>query len=67
MADAVEESRLAWQRAQAQLQMALAVLEKAVASCETPEIITQARVTVAARQASADDALHRHITQLGKS
>jgi hypothetical protein len=66
MTDPVEESRLAWQRAQAQLQMALATLEKAVASGETPEIITKARGAVAARQAAADEALHRHITQLGK-
>jgi hypothetical protein len=65
--DRLEESRLAWQRAQADLQSALAALEHTVASEGSPNEILKARATVASMQKVADEMLQRHITQLGKS
>lgn len=64
--DPVEESRLAWQRAQADLQMAQAVLERAVAMGDGPDVLAKAHAALAKRRAAADEALQRHITQLGK-
>jgi hypothetical protein len=65
--DRTEESRLAWQKAQADLQSSLADLEKAVAAVADPAHIQLARKAVADRQRIADELLQRHITQLGKS
>ena len=67
MDDRIEETRLAWQRAQAELQLALADLERQVASGASPDEILKARSLAASRMKIADDLLHRHITQLGKS
>jgi F0F1-type ATP synthase membrane subunit b/b' len=63
----LEEAQLAWQRAQADLQAALASLEKSVASNAPGEAVNQARTLVAQQQAAADNLLQRYITQLGKS
>jgi len=64
----LEECRLAWQRAQAELQMSLAELEKAVASPSPKSAeIQQARDSVARRQRAADELLQRYITQIAKS
>ncbi len=57
---------MAWQRAQADLQTALAVLERVVASAGTPNDILKSRAAVTATQKVADEMLQRHITQLGK-
>lgn len=64
--DRVEQTRLAWQRAQAELQMSLADLERIVAGNGTAEEIQKARAFAASRQKIADELLQRHITQLGK-
>jgi hypothetical protein len=63
----LEETRLAWQRAQAEYQQALADLELRVASNSDAEALLKARAEAARRQQAADNKLHRYITQLGKS
>ena len=65
--DALELARLAWQRAQADLQTSLADLEKAVAALADPSHVQLARDQVTDRQRIADEYLNRYITQLGKS
>ena len=65
--DQLEEARLAWQRAQADLQAALADLEKRVAEIATGDDVTKARAAVRVKQETADYFLQRYITQLGKS
>jgi hypothetical protein len=65
--DRLEIARLDWQRAQAELQSALADLERLVASMGGPDELIDARKAVERRQKSADEFLHRYITQLGKS
>lgn len=64
--DRVEETRLAWQRAQAELQKALAELERIVACQAAAEEILKARAFAATRQKIADELLQRHITQIAK-
>jgi hypothetical protein len=66
--DHLEQSRHAWERAQADLQTALAELERRVAS-DTPEpdSIQGTREVVAKRQSAADEYLNRYITQVGKT
>ena len=65
--DRVEETRMAWQRAQADLQTALAELERRVAAkVAQSDAILKAREDVAAKQKIADEMLQRHITMLGK-
>jgi len=59
-------ARMDWQRAQADLQMALAQLEKCVAGNGTPADLLEAREAVARKQKLTDDLLGRYITQLGK-
>jgi hypothetical protein len=63
----LEESRLAWQRAQADFQSAIAELEKSVASNADAASVEQARAEAGRRQATADELLHRYITYLGKA
>lgn len=64
----VEETRLEWRRAQAELQVALATLERAVAEAmPSPLTIERARSNVKTCQQRADETLQRHITQLGKA
>ena len=63
----IEEARLAWQRAQADLQKALAELEKGVASENDADAVKAARLTVAMRQERADEQLQRYLTYRGKS
>jgi flagellar biosynthesis chaperone FliJ len=65
--DRVEEARLAWQRAQAELQSSLAELERIVASDTNVEQVLKARALTGTRQKAADEFLNRYITQLGKS
>jgi hypothetical protein len=65
--DQLENARLAWQAAQAELQIALADLEKCVAQLAAADAVSRARDVVAARQSTADLLLQRYITQLGKS
>ena len=65
--DRLEEARLSWQRAQADLQAALAELERLVASTADAEAIQQARMLAGQRQDSADHQLQRYITYLGKN
>lgn len=65
--DRLEESRLAWQRAQANFQAALADLEHAVASSAGGELIVKLQAVAVERRKLADELLQRHITQIGKS
>jgi hypothetical protein len=65
--DRIEEARLAWQRAQAELQKALAELELRVADAADVSLVTRARSRVTEQQKMADDLLGRYITHLGKS
>lgn len=65
--DRLEESRLAWQRAQAELQKAQATLEGRVASVADPAAIQIARDDAMRAQKLADELLQRYISQLGKS
>jgi len=58
---------LDWQKAQAELQLALAELERRVAAGDGISELMEARDTVARRQRLTDDLLNRYITQLGKS
>jgi len=62
----LEQARLSWQRAQAELQESMALLEKCVAQNSAPAAIESARIEVAKRQAATDHELNRYITQLGK-
>jgi hypothetical protein len=64
--DRIQESRIAWQRAQVELEVELAKLEHVVASRAGPDEIEQARAKVTARQKETGEMLQRHITQLGK-
>ena len=64
--DRIEDARMAWQRAQADLQHALAELEFRVADGSDGEALNSARLTVAMRQEKADFQLQRYITYLGK-
>jgi len=63
----LETARLAWQSAQADLQTALAELEKRVAETANVAQLEEVRAIIAKRQAKADDMLNRYITHLGKS
>lgn len=63
----LEQARLSWQRAQADLQESMALLEKCVAQNSNSAAIESARAEVARRQAAADLELNRYITQLGKT
>jgi hypothetical protein len=63
----LELARLAWQTAQADVQVAVAELEKQVACRAGPEEIAKGRELVARRQEAADLLLQRYITQIGKS
>lgn len=66
--DRLEEARLTWERAQADLQHALAELEKCVADTGSEaQAVNNARLVVAMRQEKADEQLQRYITYLGKS
>jgi hypothetical protein len=65
--DRIEEARLAWQRAQADLQRSLADLEMHVAQEAGAEAVQKARAAVTVKQGAADEMLHRYITHLGKS
>ena len=65
--DRLEETRLAWQRAQADPQTALADLEHAVASSAGGEAIVKLQAVAVERRKAADELLQRHITQIGKS
>lgn len=63
----VDQSRLDWQKAQAELQLALAELERRVAAGGGALELADARDTADRRKKLADDLLNRYITQLGKS
>lgn len=63
----LEQARLSWQRARADLQESMAILEKCVAQNSDPAAIESAHVQAAKRQAAADLELNRYITQLGKT
>lgn len=63
----LNDARLHWQHAQAELQSALAELEKRVAETAPPEVVLAARKEVERRQKDADHLLARYITQVGKS
>jgi len=65
--DLLDHARLDWQKAQAELQLALAELERRVAARAGVVEVTEARETADRRKKLADDLLHRYITQLGKS
>jgi hypothetical protein len=65
--DRLESARLDWQRAQAELQLALAELERRVATMAPAEQIEEVRSLSKNRQAAADELLQRYITYLGKS
>lgn len=65
--DRVDEARLAWQRAQAELKAALADLEHRVAEMAGADAVAIARSLVAEKQEAADLFLQRYITQVGKS
>jgi hypothetical protein len=65
--DLLEHARLEWQQAQADLQTALAALEKCVAGLAGPAEVTTANEAVSRRRAVSDALLQRYITQLGKS
>ena len=66
--DRLEDSRVAWQQAQADLQISLAELEKAVAApVAIANQVQQARELVMRRQRTADELLQRYITQIAKS
>jgi hypothetical protein len=64
--DRIDEARLAWQKAQAELQMALSSLEKCVADGSDAAAVSIARKLAAVREEAADLQLHRYLTQLGK-
>lgn len=63
----LEFARSAWQTAQAEVQVAVAELEKKVANMAGPDEIARARDLVARRQEAADLQLQRYISQIGKS
>lgn len=63
----LEDSRLAWQRAQAEMQIAMGALEKCVAELAGAEAIKAARAELLKKEQAADLCLQRHITQIGKS
>ncbi|HYF16850.1 MAG TPA: hypothetical protein VEA40_03205 [Ramlibacter sp.] len=64
----LEDARLAWRQAQADLQAAQAELEKAVANPDpTTREIEQAKDLAERRQRVADELLQRYITQIAKS
>ena len=65
--DRVEDARLAWQRAQAEMQMANAELERQVACLADVPQIESARATLVRKREAADLQLARYITQIGKS
>jgi len=66
--DRLEDSRVAWQQAQADLQISFAELEKAVAApVAIANQVQQARELVMRRQRTADELLQRYITQIAKS
>lgn len=65
--DQLEQSRLSWQRAQAEVQTAMGELERCVAELADARVIIEARKVLVARQKVAEDLLQRYITQLGKS
>lgn len=65
--DQLDQSRLTWQRAQAELQAAQADLEKRVAELADARALEEASKVVMARQKVADELLQRYITQIGKS
>lgn len=62
----LEHARLDWQKARAELQLALAELEGRVAAGEEAVRVAEARDTAARRQKLADELLQRYITHIGK-
>jgi hypothetical protein len=65
--DQLDDARLAWQRAQAEMQMANAELERQVASLADVTEIESARAALVKKREAADLQLARYITQIGKS
>jgi hypothetical protein len=65
--DQLENARLDWQRAQAELQIAMGGLERTVAERADADAIAEAWKLVKSREMTADEYLNRYITQLGKS
>lgn len=63
----LDHARLDWQKAQAEVQLAMAELERRVAAQEGAIEVAEARDTADRRKKLADELLHRYITQLGKS
>lgn len=63
----LEETRLAWQRAKAELEAALAEVERLVAASAGPAELEAARNALTRHQAAADWHLGRYISQLGRS
>lgn len=63
----IDPAQLDWQRAQAELQLALAELERRVAAGDGAVEVAEAKDTADRRKELTDDLLHRYITQLGKS
>lgn len=63
----VEQARLEWQRAQADVRSAQAELEKLVAEFADGAVLDVASKAVADRQRVAEEMLQRYITQIGKS
>jgi hypothetical protein len=64
--DQLEQARPAWQRAQAEMQMANAELERHVASLADISQIESARAALVKKREAADLQLARYITQIGK-
>ena len=67
MSKQVEDARLAWRRAQAELKSAQEELEARVAEPADSATLEAARSLAATRGAAADELLQRYITQIGKS
>jgi hypothetical protein len=65
--DRLAEARLEWQRAQAELQLALAELERRVAAVANGEAVAEAKAVADQKNDAADAYLNRYITQLGKA
>jgi hypothetical protein len=65
--DRVEDARLAWQLAQAEMQISNAELEREVASLADISQIEGARAVLVRKREAADLLLARYITQIGKS
>jgi hypothetical protein len=65
--DPLNDARLEWQRAQADLQIAIGVLDKRVADTASLDEVAKAQEAVVRTRTAADLLLQRYITQLGKS